>query len=176
MKMRLILGTISCVAIWWAATASYAQKATDADKDFAKAAMEGGNAEVQLGTLAQQKSMSADVKHFGEMMVADHGKLNQDMAPIAQSLGVTPPTGTSMVAKAEEAKLKMMSGDSFDKAYIKDMVEDHRKDLAEFKKEAATATNPELRKAAEHGVKVVSEHLQMAEKMAQNHNIEVASD
>jgi len=176
MNMRLTLGTVSCAAILCVATGSYAQKASDADKDFAKKAMEGGNAEIELGTLAQQKSMSADVKRFGEKMVTDHGKMNRDMTPIAQSLGVTPPTGTPMTAKAEEAKLKMMSGDSFDKAYIKEMVEDHRKDLAEFKKEAATANDPELKKAAEHGVRVISEHLQMAEKMAQSHNIDVASE
>jgi putative membrane protein len=175
MNMRLTLGTISCAAMLCAATAAFAQKASDADKDFAKKAMEGGNAEIQLGKLAQQKSNSEDVKHFGEKMVTDHTKLNEDMAPIAQNLGVTPPTGTGMADKAEEAKLKMMSGDSFDKAYIKDMVEDHRKDLAEFKKEAASATNPELKKAAEHGAKVIGEHLQMAEKLAQSHNITVAS-
>src|SRR6185437_1182351 len=110
MNMRLTLGTISCAAMLCAATAAFAQKASDADKDFAKKAMEGGNAEIQLGKLAQQKSNSEDVKHFGEKMVTDHTKLNEDMAPIAQNLGVTPPTGTGMADKAEEAKLKMMSG------------------------------------------------------------------
>jgi putative membrane protein len=176
MRIRKTLGVISCAAMLCAATATYAQSASDADKDFTKKAMEGGNGEVQLGTLAQQKSNSEDVKHFGETMVTDHGKMNADMAPIAKSLGVDPPTGTTMAAKAEEAKLKMMSGDSFDKAYIKAMVEDHREDLAEFKKVAATATDPQLKKAAQHGVTVISEHLRMAEKMAQDHNVDVASN
>lgn len=175
MRTRLTLGTVSCAAILFTSTLAFAQAATDADKDFTKKAMEGGNAEVSLGQLAQQKSNSADVKHFGEKMVTDHGKLNQDMTPIAQSLGVNPPSGTEMGDKAEAAKLKMMSGDSFDKAYIKEMVEDHRKDLADFKKEAATTTDPQLKKAAQHGVTVISEHLRMAEKIAQDHGVDVAS-
>jgi putative membrane protein len=173
MNKRLMFGKVSCAAMLCAATISLAQKASDADKDFVKDAMEGGNAEVQLGQMASQKSNSADVKHFGEKMMTDHGKMNQDMTPIAQSLGVTPPTGTPMSAKATEANLKMKSGDSFDKAYIEDMVKDHRKDLAEFKKEAATANDPELKKAAQQGTTVISEHLRMAEKLAQDHNVTV---
>ena len=175
MRIRLTLGTISCAAIMCASTMALAQKATDADKDFAKKAIEGSNAEIALGQLAQQKSSSEDVKHFGEKMVTDHGKLAHDMTPIAQSIGVNPPSGTGLADKAEEGKLKMMSGDSFDKAYIKEMVEDHRKDLAAFEKEAVTTTDPKLKKAAQHGVTVVSGHLRMAEKMAQDHNVDVAS-
>lgn len=174
MNARLILGTISCAAILGVGTLAMAQKATDADKDFTKTAMEGSNGEVTLGQLAEQKSNSADVKHFGEKMVTDHQKLNEDMTPVAQGMGITPPSGTSISDKAEEAKLKMMSGDSFDKAYIKEMVEDHRKDLAQFRKEAASAADPDLKKAAQHGVTVISEHLRMAEKLAQDHNVEVS--
>ena len=155
--------------------AMYAQQASNADKDFAKDAIEGGNAEVQLGQLAQEKSNSEDVKKYGEKMMTDHGKMNRDMAGLAESMGVKPPTGTPMEAKATEANLKMKSGDSFDKAFIEDMVRDHRKDLADFKKEVATTSNPEMKKAAEHGVSVISEHLRMAEKLAQDHSVDVAS-
>lgn len=176
MRKRLILGTISCAAMICASAISFAQKASETDKNFVKDAMQGSNAEVQLGQLAQQKSNSADVKHFGEKMVADHGKMIQDMTAIALTLGVTPATGTPMTAKATEANLKMKSGDNFDKAYIEDMVRDHRKDLDEFKKEAATATDPQVKKAAEHGVAVISEHLSMAEKLAQDHNVSVATE
>ena len=42
------------------------------DQAFVKKALEGGDAEVQLGQLAQQKSQSPDVKQFGQKMVQDH--------------------------------------------------------------------------------------------------------
>jgi putative membrane protein len=148
---------------------------TSADKDFAKKAVEGGNAEVALGKLAQQKSNSADVKQFGQRMVTDHTKMNEEMTGIAQNLGVTPPSGTATADKAIEARLKSKSGDDFDKAYIEDMVKDHCKDLAEFKKEAASATDPQMKKAAAHGTTVISEHLRMAEDLAKSHNVDVAS-
>lgn len=167
--------TLACAALFCAATAVLAQAPTQADKAFAKKAIEGGNAEVKLGQLAQQKGASEDVKHFGEKMVTDHGKMNEQMTGVAQNMGVTPPTSVSPADKAEDAKLKMLSGNAFDKAYIEHMVKDHRKDLAEFKKEAATATDPQLKQAAEHGAKVIAEHLRMAEDLAKSHQVNVAS-
>jgi putative membrane protein len=176
MKKRLILGTISCAGILFATTIAVAQTATDADKDFAKKAMEGGNAEVQLGQLAQEKSSSMDVKNFGAKMVTDHSKLNEQMTAVAQNMGVKPETGTSMGDKGEMTKLKMKSGESFDKSYIEEMVKGHRETLAIFKKEAVSAADPQLKSLAGRAVPVISEHLRMAEKLAQNHNVNVASE
>ena len=58
------------------------------DKTFLRHAAEGGLAEVQLGQLAAQKASSAEVKVFGQKMVTDHTMLNNEMAPIADSMGV----------------------------------------------------------------------------------------
>lgn len=52
------------------------------------------------------------------------------MKGVAEQFGVTPPTTLSAADTALEAKLKMLSGDAFDKAYIKAMVKDHQTDLA----------------------------------------------
>jgi putative membrane protein len=67
-------------------------------------------------------------------------------------------------SKATEAKLKMLSGGAFDKAYIKAMVADHQEDLAKFKKEIATTQNSDLKSSVEQGEKTIAEHLHMAEQ------------
>ena len=69
-----------------------AGQASAADKKFVTKAMQGGMAEVQLGQLASQKASSQEVKDFGQKMVDDHTKLNEQMTPIAAQLGLTPPT------------------------------------------------------------------------------------
>ncbi|MDP9169574.1 MAG: DUF4142 domain-containing protein [Acidobacteriota bacterium] len=38
-----------------------------------------------------------------------------------------------------------MSGGTFDKAYMQDMVKDHEKDIAEFQKEANSGSDPDLK-------------------------------
>lgn len=141
------------------------------DKKFAKAALAGGMAEVQLGQLAEQKSNSEDVKQFGQRMVDDHTKLNDQMKPIAAQLGVEPPT--QLMPKDQElmTRLQGLSGDEFDKAYIKAMLKDHKKDNKEFQMEASNGQNPQEKEAAMQGDQIIKQHLQLAEQLAKAHNI-----
>jgi putative membrane protein len=137
------------------------------DKMFVKKAMAGGMAEVKLGQLASQKGNSEDVKQFGQKMVDDHTKLNDQMKPIAGQLGVEAPADLSAKDKALQTRLEGLSGDAFDKAYMSAMVKDHKKDLTEFKHEATAAKDPQVQQAAQQGAQVIEEHLQMAEQIAQ---------
>jgi len=41
------------------------------------------------------------------------------------------------------AKLEILSGDGFDKSYIKAMISDHKTDIKEFQKEASDGKDPE---------------------------------
>jgi putative membrane protein len=142
-------------------------QATPADRMFVKKALEGGMAEVQLGQLALQKSSSDDVKQFAQKMVDDHTKMGDQMKPVAQQIGVKVPDGPSKKDQAIMAKLQGLNGDAFDKAYMKDMVKDHKADLSEFKNEAQNGSSPAVKDAANQGAQVISQHLQMAQQIAQ---------
>jgi putative membrane protein len=170
-KRKLL--TALCATVLCSASIAMAQAPTDADKHFVRDAIEGGNGEVQLGQLAQQKAASPDVKEFGQKMVTDHTRLGEQMKTVAGNIGMTVPSGTSVGGKATAAELKLLSGDSFDKAYIKAMVKGHRDDLQAFQKEATTGFSPEVRNAAKKGAGVVQHHLEMAEQIAKNHNVDI---
>ena len=142
-----------------------------ADQTFVRKALEGGAAEVQLGQMAQQKSQSDDVKRFGLKMVEDHMQLGDQIKPIAQELGIKEPKGPSKKDKELVAKLDGLSGHQFDEAYIQAMVKDHKQDLKEFKDEAQTAQNPNVKQVAQQGAGVISQHLQMIQQIAQIHNV-----
>lgn len=150
---------------------SLANQQASADQAFVRKALEGGATEVQLGQLAQQKSQSEDVKQFGQKMVEDHTQLGEQMKPIAQQLGVKEPKGPSKKDKQLIAKLEGLSGPQFDEAYIQAMVKDHMEDLKEFKNEAQSASNQNVKQAAQQGAGVISQHLQMIEQIAQSHNV-----
>ena len=173
MKSRDGRSAVLCVALAGVTACAFGQSPSDADKKFLRSALEGGNAEVQLGQLAEQKSNSEDIKHFGQKMIDDHTKLANKMRQVADNVGITPPAGTQMGDKARTSELEVLSGDSFDKAYIKAMVKDHRQDLQEFRKEANTGVDPSIREAAKDGAQVVEAHLKMAEEIARNHNIDI---
>ncbi len=143
------------------------------DKNFVKKAMEGSNAEIQLGQLAQQKAQSEDVKQFAQKMVDDHTKLNEQMQPVAQQLGIQPNDDVPAKEKMLKTKLQGMQGQDFDKAYIKAMAKDHKMDLKEFQKEAQNGKNPQVKEAASQGEQVIEGHLQMIEQIAQSHGVNV---
>jgi putative membrane protein len=150
---------------------SLANQQASTDQAFVRKVLEGGATEVQLGQLAQQKSQSEDVKQFGQKMVEDHTQLGEQMKPIAQQLGVKEPKGPSKKDKQLIAKLEGLSGPQFDEAYIQAMVKDHKEDLKEFKNEAQSALNQNVKQTAQQGAGVISQHLQMIEQIAQNHNV-----
>ena len=143
------------------------------DKIFLRKAAEGGMAEVKLGQLATQKAGSQDVKDFGSRMVTDHTELNNEMKPIADSLGVMLPKKLNTKDQAEYEKLNGLSGNDFDTEYVTFMVKDHHEDLREFRMEAASTTDPNLKTAVDRGAKVIREHLSMVTGLAKEKGIDV---
>jgi len=137
------------------------------DKAFVKKALEGSMAEVQMGQLALQKSNDDQVKQFAQRMVDDHGKMVDQLKPVAQQMGVKVPDGPPKGDMKKMDKMKALSGDAFDQAYIKDMVKDHKKDSSEFKQEAQSTQNPQLKQLATEGGQTIDSHLQQIQQIAQ---------
>ena len=115
------------------------------DASFMKSAAEGGMSEVELGQLAQQKASNPAVKDFGAMMVKDHTAANEKLKALAASEQVTLPDSPSLMQKASKTKLNMLSGDSFDKSYVKGMIDDHKNDIKEFQNEISEGKDPQAR-------------------------------
>lgn len=132
------------------ATTNQEGSLSQSDRAFMKKAAKGGEMEVAMGKLAKEHATNEDVKAFGERMVNDHSKANDELRTIAQKKGVTLPS--------KNPPVKWTS----DKKYITAMVEDHEKDLVEFQKEASEATDPDLKQFAEQTAKLVQEHLDLA--------------
>src|SRR4051794_1626641 len=76
-----------------------------ADETFVTKAAKGGLAEVQLGKLAAEKASSDEVKKFGQRMVDDHGKANDELKTLAQSKSITLPTDIDPKDKAMHDRL-----------------------------------------------------------------------
>lgn len=147
-----------------------------ADQSFLAKAIAGGDAEVQLGQLAEQKSQSNDVKQFAQKMVSDHSQMGDKwLKPVAQKLGVAEPKGPDKKDKKLIAKLETLSGPQFDTEYIQAMVKDHKEDLKNFTEEAQATQDPNVKQVAQQGANVIQQHLQLIEQVAKNHNVDVES-
>ena len=149
--LALLVGAISLTGTVIAADTS--SSLSDKDKTFMKKAAKGGMMEVAMGQVAEQKAQSEDVKSFGKRMVTDHSKANDELKSIASKKGVQLPN--------KEHSTKWTS----DKAYIDMMVKDHEKDLAEFKEEASSGTDADVKKFADDTSKIIQEHLDLVKEI-----------
>jgi putative membrane protein len=143
------------------------------DKMFLRTAAEGGIAEVKLGQLAAQKASSDEVKAFGQKMVDDHTKLNNEMAQVADSMGVMLPKSMNKEDQAEYDKLNKLSGDDFDMEYLSFMVKDHHKDLHEFRMEAASHADQTLHDEVVKAEGIIHDHTVMVDKLARAKGIPI---
>ena len=134
-------------------------------KTFAMKAADGGMAEVELGRLAAQKGSNDRVKQFGQKMVDDHTKANNDLKQAAGQAGIELPADTSAKHKQLVQKLSGLSGAAFDKAYMDAMVKDHVEDVAEFEKASKAPGNSPIRTFAASTLPTLKEHLQMAREI-----------
>jgi putative membrane protein len=141
------------------------------DESFYKEAAEGGLAEVDQGNLAQEKGQGQDVKAFGAMMVHDHSAANDKLKALASSKGIDLPNSPSVGQMATIGKLKVLSGDTFDKSYIKGMVKDHQDDIAAFEKEAKNGKDPEARHFAAATLPTLKMHLSKIQSVAASNHV-----
>jgi putative membrane protein len=136
-----------------------------ADHNFLMEAAMGGLMEVELGRMATQQGASDAVKQFGQRMVDDHSKANQELMSLAQSKGITLPTEIDEKHKKDMTKLSALTGADFDREYGKMMLSDHRKDVSEFEKQSTRGTDADLKAFAGKTLPTLKEHLQMAESL-----------
>ncbi len=162
---KVWLGTLTfLVAATVASAQDTANRMGSPDNVWITKAAQGGMAEVELGKLAQSNASSDAVKQFGQRMVDDHTKAGEELAKIAADKGITLPTGLDAKNQATKDRLSKLSGKEFDRAYMQDMVKDHRGDVAEFKKEAASGKDPEVKAFASKTLPTLEEHLKLAEQ------------
>ena len=160
---KILAGSAALVAAvcLWGQTAERLKRP---DNTFLTSAAQGGMAEVEMGRLAVQKASNPAVKEFGQHMVDDHSKANDELKGIASQKSLSLPASLTAKDKATITRLSHLDGAAFDRAYIDDMVKDHQEDIAEFQKESNDGGDPDLKAFAAKTLPTLQQHLQMAQQ------------
>jgi len=172
MKMNGVLKTVavSGLALLMASSVGFAASSeshanrgqlSERDYKFVQDVSRGGLLEVQLGELASQKAMNQGVRTFGQRMVTDHSKANDQLKQIIAQKNAALPANLSHHQNVEVERLQKLSGKDFDKEYVNTMVKDHKTDVKEFQNAAKDLTDPDLRTFAKNTLPVLEEHLRM---------------
>jgi putative membrane protein len=161
-RLAALLVLASPLAVWAPVTAL----ADSPDASFYKHAAQGGIAEVEAGNLAQQKSTNEKVKDFAAMMVKDHTAANNKLKALADSKNVSLPSSSSVGQMATKAKLEVLSGQTFDRSYIKGQIKAHEDTVGLFQKEIASGKDPDAKAFAKEILPTVRAHLKAIRAIA----------
>ena len=96
------------------------------DRDFIRDVATMNMAEIELSRTAAQKSASADVKKFADMMVADHNAAGDKLKAFATQHQVELPAQLDDKHRDKGEKLAAKQGLEFDKDYTEAMADGHQ--------------------------------------------------
>lgn len=137
----------------------------DSDRDFLKKAEDGDIKERNIGRVVLEKSQNKDVKDYAQMLVGDHTKDLRKVVDLMNQKGMPQPNELPEVQHEALGKLNGLSGAALDREFMSMMVEDHQKDITEFRKEVNSAQDEDVKYYAEHTLPVLQEHLQKAQML-----------
>lgn len=139
----------------------------NADRDFIEEHLAMGNAEVELGRLAQQRATHPDVKEFGAMMVRDHQMAGEELRSLASKANLnTAENRAEAGARNAQTELReelaKLSGREFDRRYIDEMIDDHQEAVEDLEEKARDASNADVKAWASKTLPKVQQHLERA--------------
>ncbi len=140
---------------------------SNSDQSFLQDAIKGNRAEIALGKMVTAKTKDSSVKQFAQMMVKDHTVALSQLQQLAQEKNVTVPEGLPDDAQQLQSKLQSDTGKQFDRDYMDGMVQDHQKDVQDFKDASQNAQDPDVKKIATKLTPTLERHLQKAQQIDQ---------
>jgi putative membrane protein len=171
-RIALVLAStalISACGMWDRMTGGGERAATGSispDAQLMRDIAEANLAEITTGKLAVSKAQSSAVKQFGQHMIDEHSKLQSEGVKLASAKKMSVPNAPDPKHQAAAKKLNTLSGDSFDKTYMEQMVKNHTETLQLLQKTVSRAKDPDVRALAQKAMPHVQKHLDMAKSVA----------
>ena len=134
------------------------------DQTFLKEIAQSGQAEVQMGRLAAQKGQSQAVRQFGQKLVQDHSKVNQELKLLASQKGVTLPSDIPIEQQSMLSHLQSLEGAEFDQTFKKHAIEGHEKSIRKFQA-ALQSADADVKAFAQKTLPTLQQHLKMAQDL-----------
>lgn len=135
------------------------------DRHFAMKASAAGMAELNLSELAVRFARSPAVKQFAQRMVADHTRANLELTQLANGRSMALAKGMDEKHQKMYDKLKTLSGEEFDGAYMEGMVKDHEEAVKLFEQESKEGKDEAIKTWASQLTPIFKRHLEMAREV-----------
>ena len=139
----------------------------DADVQFIRETSADNTLEIRLGRLAGRKATRADVKQFGQRMVTDHAKLEDQFQHLGSAEGATIERAFGAKHEAKLDSLQKVPAKNFDRTYMTSMVVYHTEYVGRFERGSKEPHSAKLRELSADALKVMQQDLSMAKEIAE---------
>ena len=140
----------------------------DSPREFLNQALQGDNSEIMLGNLAADRARDPAVRDFGRTLVSDHSKARGEVLDAGRRYGIRPTREMAPEAREERDRLMGLRGRDFDREFIRYMIDDHRKDIGDFRDEAREH-HGSVSDLAGRQLPTLREHLRIAMSLDRDH-------
>ena len=122
--------------------------------------------EIQSAQQALAKSKNAQVRQYAQKMLDEHSAAQAQLEALATAKGVKLPDRTYLMQKSISEMLKVVSGKTFDKEYIKRAgVNAHKNTLVLLQRISLEAVDPEFKTLGANMRPVIEQQLKMAQQL-----------
>ena len=136
------------------------------DRDFLLKAAPQCHALMEYAQLAEKRSSNVEVKAFARKLVQEHKKLHEELAQAAKNQKLAVASGTERSTRDELTRLGKQEGAAFDRAFLKDVIQDHEKAIQCCEAQAKRGKDARLEQFAKDALPHLKEHLKEARNLA----------
>jgi putative membrane protein len=150
-------------------------KLNSTDAQFVRDVQASGHHEIEMGQLALNRSTNSQVKSLAQRLVNDHTAAGKKLDEIAKMNGLLTTSPATEARKNVDTRtdenrqvdshIETMQGATFDKAWAKQMVDDHKAAIAKFEAEQKDAKNADLQSFVSMTLPTLREHLAQAQAL-----------
>jgi len=134
---------------------------------FASQAAVIGKAEIELGQIALKNTQDEGVRKYAQLMIKDHTAADQKLKAIAAKENLQLPQSLDQEHVSLKAKLQGMTGEDFDREYVKAMASGHATAVALFQAASQQPQIPaDLKQFAASTLPTLQKHQKMAQSLS----------
>ncbi|MBO9595982.1 MAG: DUF4142 domain-containing protein [Niabella sp.] len=119
--------------------------------------------EGDLAALAEQKATIPTVKDFAGMLLREHKKLDETIKDLAARKNITIPPASGDARPM--GRLSELVGSSFDRAYINEVIDEHKSAVSQFEDAVKHALDPDIKAFADQQLTNLQQHLDSAKSI-----------
>lgn len=159
----LVCGALFCLPLFAKSDTQTAGGHPATDQEFLRTAAESDMLHAHLGQMAEKNSTKRGIRDLGQEISQNDKADYQALTALGGKIGQTIPKDINDQGDKLIERISRLRGSSFDQAFIHEIIESDKKELAAFQHEAKHAQNPDVKEYASGALPALKLHLYEAQ-------------